>query len=241
MHIRNDIFDKKQEIEKWIAEFRPKHFIHKQLQCKPSTLNSYLKKMGIVYNGNRGCKGYKTDKKRVSAIEYSKKETAINSTILRRKLIEDKIKEDKCELCRIDEWMGKKIKLELHHKDLNHFNNNLENLQILCPNCHSLIPNHQKNENTKRLSICEKTNFKKQKYGSRELYFTNIKQNFKISQQKYINLVLNSDIDFSKFGWVNKVSKIINQKPNKVNKWIKNIMPEFYKEKCFKRKHQKAL
>jgi 5-methylcytosine-specific restriction endonuclease McrA len=30
------------------------------------------------------------------------------------------------------------LPLELHHKDRNHFNNDLNNLQILCPNCHSI-------------------------------------------------------------------------------------------------------
>ena len=32
--------------------------------------------------------------------------------------------------------MGKPIPLELHHKDLNHYNNDINNLQILCSNCH---------------------------------------------------------------------------------------------------------
>lgn len=34
--------------------------------------------------------------------------------------------------------MGVYLPLELHHKDCNHFNNTLDNLQILCPNCHSI-------------------------------------------------------------------------------------------------------
>lgn len=54
-------------------------------------------------------------------------------------------------------------------------------------------------------------------------------------QQKYIQCVLDSEIDFSKFGWVGKVADIINQKPQKVNNWMKAIMPEFYEARCFKR------
>ena len=42
-----------------------------------------------------------------------------------------------CEECGISEWMNKPISMELHHKDGNHNNNNLDNLEILCPNCHS--------------------------------------------------------------------------------------------------------
>jgi len=43
-----------------------------------------------------------------------------------------------CENCGLDTWLGDKIPLQLHHKDGNHSNNKLENLQLLCPNCHSL-------------------------------------------------------------------------------------------------------
>lgn len=45
-----------------------------------------------------------------------------------------------------------------------------------------------------------------------------------------------SDIDFSKYGWVNHVSKLINKSPAHINKWMKEFMPDFYKSKCFKRK-----
>jgi len=79
---------------------------------------------------------------------------------------------------------------------------------------------------------------RKPKYGTREQYFKIKKQENNKKQEKYINLILNSDIDFSKFGWVNKVAEIINQKPQKVNQWMKNYMFNFYNEKCFKRNKQ---
>ena len=60
----------------------------------------------------------------------------------RRKLIEEGIKEEKCEICGFSEWMGKPIPLELHHKDFNHYNNSLDNLQILCANCHMQAHNY---------------------------------------------------------------------------------------------------
>jgi len=43
----------------------------------------------------------------------------------------------KCNHCGIDMWNGKTITLELEHKDGNHFNNIRENLEAICPNCHS--------------------------------------------------------------------------------------------------------
>lgn len=38
--------------------------------------------------------------------------------------------------------MGNPVKFHLHHKDGNHMNNELDNLQILCPNCHSMTDNY---------------------------------------------------------------------------------------------------
>ena len=40
------------------------------------------------------------------------------------------------------EWLGNPIKLHLHHIDGNHLNNELSNLQLLCPNCHSFTDNY---------------------------------------------------------------------------------------------------
>lgn len=49
----------------------------------------------------------------------------------------------KCELCgwgEVNPITGL-VPLEIHHKDGNYLNNSPENLQVLCPNCHSLTPN----------------------------------------------------------------------------------------------------
>ena len=60
---------------------------------------------------------------------------------LRQRLIVNGLKENKCEICGITEWQGKPITIQLHHKDGNRDNNILENLQMLCPNCHSQTHN----------------------------------------------------------------------------------------------------
>lgn len=44
---------------------------------------------------------------------------------------------EQCEICGCVDWMGKPLKLQVHHRDGNRDNNDLNNLQILCPNCHS--------------------------------------------------------------------------------------------------------
>lgn len=93
--------------------------------------------MNINYAGNQSGKGIRHDPKYKTAEEYIKS-TYINYSKLKSKLIRDGLKENKCELCGISTWQGVDLTLQLHHKDGNHYNNNLNNLAILCPNCHSI-------------------------------------------------------------------------------------------------------
>ena len=59
------------------------------------------------------------------------------SNKLRIRLFTEKIKEEKCEICGLTEWFGKKVPLELDHIDGNRYNHTLNNLRIMCPNCHA--------------------------------------------------------------------------------------------------------
>lgn len=61
----------------------------------------------------------------------------IASSKLRSRLIKAGLKEQRCEICKLTEWLGKDIVLELDHINSNHTDNRLENLQILCSNCHA--------------------------------------------------------------------------------------------------------
>ena len=65
------------------------------------------------------------------------KDSSYNRTKLKQRLIEEGIKENKCEICGISEWNGKPIQMELHHIDGDRTNHKLSNLMMLCPNCHS--------------------------------------------------------------------------------------------------------
>ena len=135
--MRIDILERKNDIIKWINENQSKAYICRELKCKPETLNSYLLKMDIEYNGNQGGKGKKSVTRYKTAEEYIKTE-CVSSYKLKLKLVRDGIKENKCELCGLTYWNGILLPLVLHHKDGDHYNNNFNNLQILCPNCHSI-------------------------------------------------------------------------------------------------------
>lgn len=138
--MRTDILKREQEIRKWISENLPNAEIARRLQCKVETLKKYYVKLGIEYSGNSARKGMKHYEQRKPIDEFLQGNAA-NST-KRKRLIEEGIKEEKCECCGLSEWMGKPIPLELHHKDFNHYNNSLDNLQILCSNCHMQAHNY---------------------------------------------------------------------------------------------------
>jgi hypothetical protein len=75
----------------------------------------------------------------------------INSHRLRLRLIDEGVFAATCNRCGGTEWLGQPIPLELEHRDGNSANNSLENLELLCPNCHALTPTYRgKNKNRKR-------------------------------------------------------------------------------------------
>lgn len=157
MNRRTDILDKKEQILQWIEEERPKCYIAEQLRCKQETLNHYLSLMEIEYKGQQSKKGQqKGPNKYKTAEEYINSGVQVKAPTLKRKLIREGIKECKCENCGLTKWMDEDIPLELHHKDGNHYNNDFNNLIILCPNCHALQHPHN-STTTENLKGASKT------------------------------------------------------------------------------------
>ena len=221
--MRTDILERKNEIIEMIDNNEPKALICRMLKCKPLTLDGFLKKMNITYKGNRGLKGKKICEGRKTAIEYMQK-TILKVPILRKKLIEDGIKKDECEKCGNIEWMGQKIPLELHHKDGNRFNNELENLEILCPNCHSLTPNHSnkkvktpKRKQQKEIKInfcqCGSPIKRKSRYCTK---CYKLKQ--RTTKRPEINVLMN---DIKLLGY-SATGRKYGVSDNAIRKWIKN-------------------
>jgi len=66
-----------------------------------------------------------------------------NTWRLKNRLLREGLKENQCENCGEIEWLGLPIPLELHHKDGDRTNNSLQNIELLCPNCHSLTDNYR--------------------------------------------------------------------------------------------------
>lgn len=76
------------------------------------------------------------NKKDMVYYKWQQGEPPKSFTSIRRILLQRR--KNICSKCRITEWNGNKISLEVHHIDGDWKNNQLSNLMLLCPNCHSL-------------------------------------------------------------------------------------------------------
>ena len=141
--MRTDLLERKNDILQWISENRSKAYMAKELGCNPKTINSLLQRLNIQYNGNQSGKGCVKKHQQMSLVDYLEKSKDIQSNKIRIKLLQEGLKEHRCECCGLTTWLNKPIPLELHHKDGNRYNNVLENFELLCPNCHAFTDSYR--------------------------------------------------------------------------------------------------
>lgn len=70
-------------------------------------------------------------------------ESCYSTSKLRRRLIDNGLKRHRCERCGLEVWHGQPIPLELEHVNGRKTDNRIENLQLLCPNCHAMTPTYR--------------------------------------------------------------------------------------------------
>ena len=184
------------------------------------TFHKYVEKYNLDtshFTGQKSNLGNKLNfKKELSAEEYSKS-TSIRGQTLIKKLLKENIKERKCESCGLTEWKGEEIPLELHHIDGNHFNNDLDNLQLLCPNCHSLTDTYcgRKNKTEHKCKECSKEISRWSNSG--------LCQDCTKKKQRKVERPSLEELEklLSNNSYV-AVGKMFNVSDNTIRKWIKN-------------------
>ncbi len=110
------------------------------------TIHRRIKRLGLDtshFTGQGYLKGKSHEFKKKADNEYYLPNTFWQSNKIRKRLLKDRKKPHKCEVCSLEIWLDKPIPLELHHIDGDNSNNQLENLQLLCPNCHAQTSNYR--------------------------------------------------------------------------------------------------
>lgn len=171
---------------------------------------------------------------------------------LRKRLIDSGIFSHECSKCLLKEWNGLSIPLDLDHINGIPTDHRLENIRLLCRNCHAQTSNFCGANIKKKIKIIPDKietyfEFKPKVINDNVVSVRKYKQNTKckISNMKGgyitekvkadIEKVLNCDIDFNSFGWVTQLATLLNKKPQKINSWLKKYMPEML-ETAFIRK-----
>lgn len=120
------------------------------------------------FTGQGHMKGRKNNFLTKPLSEILVKNCEYSSNKLRKRLISEGLKEHRCECCGLTEWLDEPIPLELDHIDGDHYNNLIENLKILCPNCHAKTPTYRgKNKKNKNSETIRR---KKERIRTKKVY-----------------------------------------------------------------------
>lgn len=136
-----------------------------------------------------------------------------NLNCLKKRLLDGGLIEYKCEECGISEWKGKRIVLQLDHINGNNRDNRLENLRLLCPNCHSQTNTFsRKKTKVKEKKICKREIDSNRKHEISHLCpHKSIRKVDRPGKEELTNLL-------KKHGFVS-VGKMFGVSDNAVRKW----------------------
>ena len=97
------------------------------------------------FKGRGWCAGLKGIGKPLIPLEkILVKESYFQSFKLKRRLFSAGLKPQYCEMCHwAEQSLDGRVPLELDHINGDRHDNRIENLCVLCPNCHSLQPTHR--------------------------------------------------------------------------------------------------
>jgi len=137
------------EFRKFVSESFNYADVCRKLGWKPYGGNyKYVKKyikelnLDISHFTLKGKKHSNIKNNEKSLNETLNKDCYTKAKNIKWKLFNHGLKEYKCEMCGISEWNGKQIGLQLHHINGDNTDNRIENLMVLCPNCHSQTDNY---------------------------------------------------------------------------------------------------
>ena len=135
-----------------------------------------------------------------------------NRTNIKRKLLEKKIFEYECSKCGNEGiWNNERLSLQLEHRNGINDDNRIENLCLLCPNCHSQSKTFCGRNTTKGIEKEKKKQEKEKRKQEKEKDLLKFKESFL------------EDVDIGKRGWVVKAAKKWNVSHTQIRRWYKKF------------------
>lgn len=178
------------------------------------TLKKILDDNNIDYSHFTGrARNYNTNYKNVEEYLNTKN---IKTSRLKEKLLKEQLIENKCSICGLTSWLNKPIVLQLHHIDGNNTNNELSNLQLLCPNCHSQTDNYCGNANSNPVKYYCKDCGKEISKTATYCPVCAAKHSRKIERPSIEQLVE----DFKIHNSYKRIGAIYNVRDNTIKKWF---------------------
>jgi 5-methylcytosine-specific restriction endonuclease McrA len=114
------------------------------LDIKYGTYKKYAIKYGCFITNQSGKGTTKPSGSKIPLEDILEgKHPQYQSNKLRIRLLDKGYFQYKCYSCSLTEWLNKPIPLELEHIDGNSSNNKLDNLMLLCPNCHTFTTTYR--------------------------------------------------------------------------------------------------
>lgn len=123
------------DLEKIVVGSKSLTEVGKILGVSRQTITRYVKERGVDISHFKPSRNRYDSADKLFVIGPSRMNATIRKAVVRLGLKCD----DVCENpnCGIVDWNGLPLRIELHHINGNACDNRLENLQFLCPNCHS--------------------------------------------------------------------------------------------------------